>query len=33
MRGLQAELRNLLRQKEQSKQELKNLFEKLGYEL
>ena len=33
MRGLQDELRNLLRQKEQSKQELKNLFEKLGYEL
>jgi len=33
MRQLQTELRDLLQQEEQSKQELKDLFEKLGYEI
>ena len=33
MRQLQTEMRSLLQQEEESKQELKNLFEKLGYEL
>ena len=33
MRQLQTEMRSLLQQEEESKQELKNLFEKLGYGL
>ena len=33
MRQLQTEMRSLLQQEEESKQELKNLFEKLGYKL
>ena len=33
MRQLQTELRDLLQQEEESKQELKELFEKLGYTL
>ena len=31
MKELQAEMRDLMKQEEESKQELKNLFEKLGY--
>ena len=33
MRQLQGELRELLRQEEESKQQLKELFDKLGYSL
>ena len=33
MKQLQAEMRNLLQQEEESKQQLKELFEKLGYTL
>jgi type I restriction enzyme M protein len=33
MRQLQAEMRDLLQQEEESKQQLKDLFEKLGYNL
>ena len=33
MKELQAEMRDLMQQEEESKQELKNLFEKLGYTL
>ena len=33
MRQLQTEMRDLLQQEEASKQELKDLFEKLGYNL
>ena len=33
MRELQTEMRSLLEKEEESRQELKNLFEKLGYEL
>ena len=33
MRELQGELRELLKQEEENKKELKELFEKLGYKL
>ena len=33
MKQLQTEMRDLLQQEEESKQELKALFEKLGYSL
>jgi type I restriction enzyme M protein len=33
MKQLQADMRNLLQQEEESKQQLKELFEKLGYTL
>jgi type I restriction enzyme M protein len=33
MKQLQAEMRDLLQQEEESKQQLKDLFEKLGYTL
>ena len=33
MKQLQAEMRDLLQQEEESKQQLKELFEKLGYTL
>ena len=33
MKQLQAEMRDLLQQEEESKQQLKELFEKLGYNL
>ena len=33
MRQLQADMRDLLQQEEESKQQLKDLFEKLGYSL
>ena len=33
MRQLQTEMRDLMQQEEESKQELKSLFEKLGYKL
>jgi type I restriction enzyme M protein len=33
MKQLQADMRDLLQQEEESKQELKALFEKLGYTL
>jgi type I restriction enzyme M protein len=33
MKQLQADMRDLLQQEEESKQQLKDLFEKLGYTL
>jgi type I restriction enzyme M protein len=33
MKQLQADMRDLLQQEEESKQQLKDLFEKLGYNL
>jgi len=33
MKQLQADMRDLLQQEEESKQQLKELFEKLGYNL
>jgi type I restriction enzyme M protein len=33
MKQLQAEMRDLLQQEEESKQQLRELFEKLGYEI
>jgi len=33
MRQMQSDMRDLLQQEEESKQQLKNLFEKLGYTL
>ena len=33
MKQLQTEMRDLMQQEEESKQELKSLFEKLGYKL